>query len=134
MKSEHIRTFIMAGKALFTLESSTTGVRYTYKVTKLKRANVWFVHLLTGPDNENSYAYLAYFNDDIKLKLSNKSKLNWESKPVQAFDYLLRHIDAVPDKLKVYHSCKCGRCGRTLTTPESIERGIGPECYKRGAA
>jgi hypothetical protein len=25
----------------------------------------------------------------------------------------------------------CGVCGRTLTDPESIERGIGPECYSR---
>lgn len=25
----------------------------------------------------------------------------------------------------------CGVCGRTLTDPESIERGIGPECYKQ---
>jgi hypothetical protein len=24
---------------------------------------------------------------------------------------------------------KCGRCGRELTDPESIARGIGPECY-----
>jgi hypothetical protein len=25
----------------------------------------------------------------------------------------------------------CGRCGRELTDPESIERGIGPECMKK---
>lgn len=26
---------------------------------------------------------------------------------------------------------RCGKCGRTLTDPESIERGIGPECWSR---
>lgn len=25
----------------------------------------------------------------------------------------------------------CGVCGRTLTDPESIDRGIGPECYQQ---
>ena len=26
---------------------------------------------------------------------------------------------------------RCGKCGRTLTDPESIDRGIGPECWSR---
>jgi hypothetical protein len=25
----------------------------------------------------------------------------------------------------------CGKCGRTLTDPESIDRGIGPECMRQ---
>lgn len=29
-------------------------------------------------------------------------------------------------------SKKCMRCNRPLSTPESIERGIGPECEKKG--
>jgi hypothetical protein len=28
----------------------------------------------------------------------------------------------------VHHEGRCGRCGRTLTVPESIESGFGPEC------
>jgi len=26
---------------------------------------------------------------------------------------------------------ECGRCGRKLTNPHSIARGLGPICYKR---
>jgi ssDNA-binding Zn-finger/Zn-ribbon topoisomerase 1 len=29
---------------------------------------------------------------------------------------------------EVMHANKCGKCRRTLTTPESITKGIGPEC------
>jgi hypothetical protein len=29
-----------------------------------------------------------------------------------------------------HHEGKCGRCGRLLTVPSSIESGIGPECSK----
>jgi hypothetical protein len=28
----------------------------------------------------------------------------------------------------VWHEGRCGRCGRKLTVPESIESGFGPEC------
>jgi hypothetical protein len=30
---------------------------------------------------------------------------------------------------KLQEESHCGVCGRTLTDPESIDRGIGPECY-----
>jgi hypothetical protein len=33
--------------------------------------------------------------------------------------------------LEVWHEGRCGACGRRLTVPESIERGLGPECYGR---
>ena len=43
--------------------------------------------------------------------------------------HLLRLLPLLldPSKLFVRHR---GRCGRTLTVPESIERGIGPKCSK----
>ena len=47
---------------------------------------------------------------------------------MRAIRFLFNHIDDVPDNLRVYHEGKCCRCGRTLTTPESIKKGIGPEC------
>lgn len=32
--------------------------------------------------------------------------------------------------VEIWHEGKCGRCGRQLTVPESIESGFGPECVK----
>jgi len=40
---------------------------------------------------------------------------------------LLFPSSSIHPELVVRHE---GRCGRTLTVPESIERGIGPECIK----
>lgn len=37
----------------------------------------------------------------------------------------------MPDGLEAHEESRCGRCGRQLTDPVSIERGIGPECYGR---
>lgn len=39
--------------------------------------------------------------------------------------------DASEDKAEYYESNECGRCGRQLTDPVSIDRGIGPECYSK---
>jgi hypothetical protein len=44
----------------------------------------------------------------------------------KAFDFFFRSSSIHPE-LVVRHEA---RCGRTLTVPESIERGIGPECIK----
>ena len=35
---------------------------------------------------------------------------------------------ALPKTVEVWHEGICGRCGRKLTVPESVERGLGPEC------
>jgi hypothetical protein len=44
---------------------------------------------------------------------------------------LLRWVQGQPTapSLEIMEESRCGRCGRALTDPVSIERGIGPECY-----
>jgi hypothetical protein len=37
----------------------------------------------------------------------------------------------LPGGYKIHHEGRCGKCGRLLTVPESVETGIGPECAKR---
>lgn len=37
-----------------------------------------------------------------------------------------REVDGLTDALA--GSGRCGDCGKALTDPESIERGIGPDC------
>jgi hypothetical protein len=36
----------------------------------------------------------------------------------------------LPVTVEICHEGSCGRCGRRLTDPQSIERGFGPECAK----
>ena len=36
----------------------------------------------------------------------------------------------LPESVVIHHENRCGRCGKRLTVPESIESGYGPECIK----
>ena len=136
------KRFLFGGHAILTLLSDKTGLRYTYKISALKNANptapVFFVSLLSGPDNESDYTYLGTIFGDgttsaTRFRLTGKSKLRPESAPVKAFDYLIFNLifkGQMPPDVTIYHEGRCGRCGRTLTVPESIDSGFGPECIQ----
>jgi hypothetical protein len=137
-----IRNFVLAGKAVITLESKKTGKHYTYRIRQAtdhngNPTNRWFVSLLTGPDNTRSYTYLGLIDgDEAVFRLTAKSKMTDDAPPVAGFRFMWRWVNeqkAIPDALAVRHDGHCGRCHRPLTVPESIDRGLGPECYKRAA-
>jgi hypothetical protein len=67
-------------------------------------------------------------NGNHGFRLTVASKMKLDSQPVVAFNYVLQHIDKLPNICEVYHSGRCGRCGRELTDPESIKCGLGPHC------
>lgn len=130
LSNEGVKQFVLAGKAMITLESKTSGTHFTYKVNKAENKDIWFISLLSGNNNDEDYRFMGYFTADMILKTSAKSKVTSDAPAYKAMDFTLKHVVAnkIPEALKIYHSCRCGRCGRTLTTPESIQRGIGPEC------
>ena len=59
-----------------------------------------------------------------------KSRVAADSKSVLGFGYLVNDLmaDRMPKDMQVQHEGACGRCGHKLTHPDSITRGIGPEC------
>jgi len=126
--------FLFAGNATFTLVSKRTGTRYTFRVQKSEdngdgKPPVWFVKTLAGPDNGEDYVYIGLIAADRRFKLTAKSKMADTSGPVVAIRWVLdRLVSGSLTGTEFWHEGRCGRCGRTLTVPESIERGLGPEC------
>lgn len=150
---EAARSFMLAGNAIFTLQSCKTGARYTYKIHKADeepgKAPTWFVSLLTGPDNLGDYQYLGLISatqsfrisedgqgstvQTLQFRLTKKSRLPITSLPVLAFRWVFEKLRAgiEPVGVEIWHAGRCGRCGRVLTVPESIELGLGPECASK---
>lgn len=133
--AQEAKTYTLAGNATLTLSSQKTGARYTYRV-RAPRENQdgkRFVSLLTGPQNTNDYTYLGMLTASGEFKLTHASRMNETSLPVVAFGFFSRKVivgGQLPAALEVHHEGSCGRCGRALTVPESVDRGIGPECIK----
>lgn len=133
-------TFILAGNATFTLLNTRTQNRLTYKVSQCAdKPSLYFVAVLTGPDNEQDYRYLGTIFLGHAQPASGcywqyrhgaKSKISPEAQSAKAFSWFWEHRGQLPEAVQVYHEGTCGRCGRKLTTPESVSRGIGPECIK----
>jgi hypothetical protein len=125
-------TFIKGGNSRFTLVSPKTGTRFTYRVSKPKdgdKDNFFFVSLLNGPNNETDYTYVGIIANN-QIRLTKKSKVGADAPSYKALDFTLRHLLHNNLPVEFWHEGKCCRCGRTLTVPESIDRGIGPECIK----
>lgn len=143
--------FLLAGNATITVVSKKTGTRYTFSVKKAKcrvhsgngrtnlsamnscddckKADMYFVSLLAGPDNTSDFQYLGII-DSNGFRLTGKSRMNDSSTPVKAFRFTFENLVAcnIPEVLEIWHEGRCGRCGRKLTVPSSIESGFGPEC------
>ena len=124
------RAFITAGRATFTLEGR--DARYTFRVNRSEDGGAYFVSLLTGPDNTADYTYVGLLAiGSGYLHLTRKSTYTPKSTPVIALRWALPIVwrgDTLPTPARLMHIGKCGRCGRALTVPSSIDAGIGPEC------
>lgn len=137
--------FMMAGNAYFTIQNARTGNRFTYRVTAPMKNNrrdfdatVRFVSVLTGSDNNSDYSYVGCIFTDGNaptFRTTKKSRISPDAPSVKAFDWTFRRLveSALPECIEVHHEGRCGRCGRRLTVPESIESGYGPECIHKVA-
>jgi hypothetical protein len=135
---ENPRDFVLAGKAIFTVQNEKTGNRFTYKVKQAQDdgapKKVWFVSVLNGPDNGSNYAYIGTIfgkYDHLSFCHTKKSTVTPEAQSFKVFAWMLKNSSVLPEFVKLHHEGFCGRCGRRLTVPESIKNGLGPECAKK---
>jgi hypothetical protein len=119
-----IERFMFAGKAIFTLVSRRTGKRFTYKI-RVKSPTLAFVALRTNPD---FFSYLGIITPAGGFNTTHKSYDDPEA--IHAFRWFRQQLTRQRplDQVEFWHEGRCGRCNRLLTVPDSIARGIGPEC------
>ena len=128
-----IRDYITGGHGTFTLLSLSSYNRFTYKIGTPENQYPYFVSVLTGPDNTSDYTFIGTIfenGDTLTYRASKKSPVGDKAQSNLALHWFLSHINAnvKPASVAFYHEGRCGRCGRKLTTPESVKRGLGPHC------
>jgi len=133
--------WFFGGNATFTVENPQ-GEYYTFKVNrpKVDERNPnppYFIKVMTGPDNESSYTYMGVLkrHGDLAgtVKLTRGSKVQADDRRIRIAEWAIRKVltNTIPQGYKIMHAGRCCVCGRKLTTPESIARGIGPKCEGR---
>lgn len=134
---EDIKNFMFAGNATFTIKSLKSNDHLTFKIRKPNEKTPYFVSVLTNSDNDSDYTYLGTIfkkSDGHVYVHGKKSKISANAKSNKVFSWTFNSVEKNNPKFleqaEVYHQNKCGRCGRTLTVPESIKDGLGPQCKK----
>jgi hypothetical protein len=105
----------------------------TIKVEKAKWADGQTVlSFLSGSDNEVNYTGFAFLTD---AGLKVWKRFREESRPIAAAQFLLTgNVDEAHEwflnlaEAFALESGNCMRCGRKLTVPASLHRGLGPVC------
>jgi hypothetical protein len=126
-----ILVFVRSGHALFTVQNTATGNHFTYLVSYQNSAGLGWVTVLTG--NDGQYQYVGLIGRNGQFRWTRASKFSFESPSVQVIGRLINHWipEGFPPTVRFLHHGLCGKCGRLLTEPESIARGIGPICAEK---
>ena len=132
-----IQRYVLRGRSIFTLANKSSGTHLTYKVQRKIEGDIYWVSLLIGCDNLKDYRFFGTIFPDYSggphwFKHSTNGKITKMSTGAQAWDwffYRLTHKLSFPSEFVFYRPSRCTKCGAFLTTPESIDRGYGDECW-----
>jgi hypothetical protein len=139
LKSEVHVPFITAGKALVEFSSLRKEFKVIYQITKHEEKDLWFVSVQfrfpateDEPFGKIKFAYVGAIFEDLVFRHTKRSKVSPTSKAFLGFKFVWDALVAknLPDYVAIKHLGRCGRCGRRLSDPKSMERGFGPHCWK----
>lgn len=142
-----IRKYVLGGNSKFTLVSTRADRRFTYKVKSAAKdreknwstgnqdRTTYFVSVLYGSDE---WAYIGLMKQLVcgayRFEATTKSRFREGSPSYEAFAYCWNSVEygcSWPTHVEFWHEGQCCICGRTLTVPDSVAAGIGPECMAK---
>lgn len=125
------RRAALAGRATITLLSLRTSTKFTYNIWGKNPQGPFFVAVHTSAKKTKFIGTLFYPKGVFRH--GKKSSLSPDDPRVRAFQWVWRHLldGKMPPEAEVWGDGRCARCKRELTDPESVARGLGPECAGR---
>ena len=130
IKRSEILVHILAGKCTFTIESIKTLTHFTYKVIECKdNSELFFIYVLCGPNNTSDFKYIGTYTVAGGFKYGRKSKIAQTSLSIVSLQWVFANLMTQRlEQVNFYHEGTCCKCGKKLTTPDSVLSGIGPVC------
>lgn len=128
-----VRFLKLGQDIVFSLRNTATGNHYTYRLKRGKRLS--FITYHGAGETRETFAYLYPTGHMRKILDINLPVPPGRLTPSAAFMRFWELVAVkgkpLPAGLTFWHTGACCACGRQLTDPESIERGIGPICLKK---
>ena len=134
---------ITISNGFLTVTNETSGQHRTFRVRTQKEdakfaPGMRVVALLIGPDNTSDYQGFGFVQDNGWITLWKRNRTpQYEglAKAVRLASRALEKGEETFQTPKATYSVKlskrCRVCNRQLTTPKSIETGLGPKCAIR---
>jgi hypothetical protein len=114
-----------------TVENPGSGDHRTFKISTQPDSAKFapgkrIVSLLTGPSNTEDFTAFGFVEDNGRITLWSK----YRTPHYQKLAFLLEKPEQASAKwgMSYLWAARCRRCNRTLTTPDSVNTGIGPNC------
>ena len=116
-----------------TVENTVRGTHRTFQV-RTQPADASFapgkrvIGLMVGPSNEESFQNFGFVSSDGSVQVWSR----YRGTEFVSLVRVLQNVGHYESLGCVYHiEGRCRVCNRKLTTPESVESGIGPVCAGR---
>ena len=129
---ETISNYIYGGNAVVKLEAPS-GKSHTYVFSKPRNTGIFpddvlFVYAL----HEGVQQFYVGMVENRRFRLTQNSRFLPDTEIVRGAAYIMRmaNTPGFQTPMKLYHMGICSRCGRHLTSEDSLETGIGPKCRK----
>lgn len=126
------KDFVTAGRAVLTVQDGDHWQTYRvrFKEGEGNFRDTYFVNVLTNGDQ---YQYVGMLDAKTgACRPTRASNFSTDSDVVRLFNRGMAQVWGIRDHgLTIRHEGKCGKCGRALTHPDSLDSGIGPECARR---
>ncbi len=87
------------------------------------------IGFLSGPDNSSDYINFAFVGNE-RIFPWKRFSAGYDH-IIAAARYLVAGNHEQAGKMYAMQSGNCYRCGRLLTTPESVAAGLGPTCRSK---
>jgi hypothetical protein len=131
MNRSEFQTYAEGCHGSITARSLATGNHYTFKFRQSRSSSRedLLALVLTDGDKWQNLGYVDFATRSTRL--GQYSQFSRFSPCFQALAWLVKLAEFNPAVVEVMHDGRCGRCGRPLTHPDSIQAGIGPICAQR---
>lgn len=119
---------ILTHNGEITLKNPATNKHRTFRIKTVRKGKYKGqrkLYMLIGPDNNSNYLCLGFIKNNGTFHFWNDYKGTLYERTANCL------LEIEKRGLIASFATKCRVCNKKLTTPESIETGIGPICGGR---